>query len=218
MKPAPGVLSAVSPWTGLPSNLYHRWLDTREQCLSLGPPSPGQVTQMLQRWGAGDARALDELFSVIYKELRVLARHYLRSERAQHTLGTVGLVHEAFVRLLANEPIAWRSRAHFYAIAARAMRRVLVEHARKRGGDPSLAPFDETALDVGEARPLDLVALDQALIALAELDAEKTEIVELRFFGGLTNGEIAELKETSLSSVERQWRLARAWLYRALSS
>lgn len=185
--------------------------------MSKGPPSPGQVTRMLQRWGAGEARAFDELFPVIYKELRRMAKHYLRSERRPHTLETAALLNEAYVRLIGSEPIEWRSRAHFYAIAARAMRRVLVEHARKRARDPSMDSFDETALDVGGAQPLDLVALDEALTALTELDPEKTEIVELRFFGGLTNGQIAELTQTSLSSVERQWRLARAWLYRALA-
>lgn len=183
--------------------------------------SASQVTQMLQRWGAGDARALDDLFPVVYEELRRLAKHYLRSERKNHTLETGALVHEAYVRLVGQEQVEWRSRGQFYGIAARTMRRILVDHARtrgyqKRGGDQTLDPL-EAALQVGQDPPLDLVALDQALTALAELDAQKAELVELRFFGGLTNEEIAELQGTSLTSVERHWRLARAWLYRALT-
>jgi RNA polymerase sigma factor (TIGR02999 family) len=183
--------------------------------------SASQVTQMLQRWGAGDARALDDLFPVVYEELRRLAKSYLRSERKNHTLETGALVHEAYVRLVGQDHVEWRNRAQFYGIAARTMRCILVDHARtrgyqKRGGDQSLDPL-EAALQVGQDPPLDLVALDQALIALAELDAQKAELVELRFFGGLTNEEIAELQGTSVSSVERQWRLARAWLYRALT-
>ncbi|HWN69598.1 MAG TPA: sigma-70 family RNA polymerase sigma factor [Haliangium sp.] len=183
-------------------------------------PSPSQVTQMLQRWGAGDARALDDLFPVVYEELRRLAKRYMRSERQNHTLETGALVHEAYVRLIGQDYIEWRNRAHFYAIAASTMRRILVDHARtrgyqKRGGDVSMDPL-EAALNVTEDPPLDLIALDQALTALAQLDFQKAELVELRFFGGLTNEEIAELQGTSLSSVERQWRLARAWLYRAL--
>ena len=187
----------------------------------MAQPSASQVTQMLQRWGAGDARALDDLFPVVYEELRRLAKHYLRSERKNHTLETGALVHEAYVRLVGQEHIEWRSRAQFYGIAARTMRRILVDHARsrgyqKRGGDQSMDSL-EAALQVGQDPPLDLVALDEALTALAELDVQKAELVELRFFGGLTNEEIAELQGTSLSSVERQWRLARAWLYRALT-
>lgn len=187
----------------------------------MAQPSPSQVTQMLQRWGAGDERALDDLFPVVYDELRRLAKHYMRSERKGHTLETGALVNEAYVRLIGEDHIEWRSRSHFYAIAARTMRRILVDHARtrgyqKRGGDVTMDPL-EAALHVSEDPPLDLVALDQALTALAQIDAQKTELVELRFFGGLTNEEIAELQGTSLSSVERQWRLARAWLYKALT-
>lgn len=187
----------------------------------MAQPSPSQVTQMLQRWGAGDERALDDLFPVVYEELRRLAKHYLRRERDNHTLETGALVHEAYVRLIGQEHVEWRSRAHFYGIAARTMRRILVDHARsrgyqKRGGDVPMEPL-EAALQVTEDPPLDLVALDQALTRLAELDVQKAELVELRFFAGLTNEEIAELQGTSLSSVERQWRLARAWLYRALT-
>jgi RNA polymerase sigma factor (TIGR02999 family) len=177
---------------------------------------------MLQRWGAGDARALDELLPVIYKELRRLARLHMRNERRDHTLETDALVNEAYERLQGHDRIEWRDRGHFYAIAARTMRRILVDHARtrgyqKRGGNAPRVSLDE-ALHVGEEPPLDLVALDEALTALTEIDARKSELVELRFFGGLSNDEIAELQGVSLSTVERKWRLARAWLYKALTT
>jgi RNA polymerase sigma factor (TIGR02999 family) len=184
-------------------------------------PSPDEVTELLQRWGAGDARALEELLPVVYEELRRLAKRHMRNERQDHTLETGALVHEAYVKLIGHDRIEWQSRGHFYAIAARTMRRILVDHARtrgyqKRGGNAARASLDE-ALHVGEEPSLDLVALDEALTALAEVDAQKSELVELRFFGGLSNEEIAELQGVSLSTVERQWRLARAWLYKALT-
>jgi RNA polymerase sigma factor (TIGR02999 family) len=184
--------------------------------------SPDEVTRMLQRWGAGDARAFDELLPVVHEELLRLARRHMRNERRDHTLETRALVNEAYVKLTGHDRIEWRSRGHFYAIAARTMRRILVDHARtrgyqKRGGNAPRASLDE-ALHVGEEPPLDLVALDEALTALAAVDAQKSELVELRFFGGLSNNEIAELQGVSLSTVERQWRLARAWLYKALTT
>ena len=177
---------------------------------------------MLQRWGAGDARAFDELLPVVHEELLRLARRHMRNERRDHTLETRALVNEAYVKLTGHDRIEWRSRGHFYAIAARTMRRILVDHARtrgyqKRGGNAPRVSLDE-ALHVGQEPPLDLVALDEALTALAAVDAQKSELVELRFFGGLSNNEIAELQGVSLSTVERQWRLARAWLYKALTT
>jgi RNA polymerase sigma factor (TIGR02999 family) len=192
-----------------------------EELLRMTPSSPSHVTQLLQRWGAGDARALDDLFPVVYEELRRLARHYMRRERRGHTLETGALVNEAYVRLVGNDHIEWRNRGHFYAVAARTMRRILVDHARtrgyqKRGGNTPRASLDD-ALHVGAEPPFDLVALDEALTALAAVDPQKSELVELRFFGGLTNEEIAELQGISVSTVERQWRLARAWLYKALT-
>ena len=183
-------------------------------------PSGQPVTQLLQRWSEGKRDALEELMPMVYDELRLLAQRYLRRERDGHTLETSALVNEAYMKLLGQNRVAWQGRSHFYAIAAQTMRRILVDHARshsyqKRGGEARKLPLDE-ALQVAAERPPDLVALDQALDRLAEVDVERAHLVELRFFGGLTHPEIAEVLGVSLSTVERQWRLARAWLYRQL--
>lgn len=175
------------------------------------------VTVLLHRWSEGDARAEEEVLPLVYTELRKLARSYLRRERAGHTLETSALVNEAYLRLVGQERVSWQNRRHFFGIAAQSMRRILVDSARsrqrsKRGGEVEKVSFDEvwhTALE----RPGELLALDEALAKLAELDPDQAQIVELRFFAGLSHPEIAELFETSLSTIERRWRLARAFLH-----
>ncbi len=179
-------------------------------------PDRETTTRLLERWTAGEGDALDELLPVVYEELRVLARTYLRRQRREHTPETRALVHEAFLRLVDQDCIRWSERTHFYAIAARSMRRILVEHARRRGdqkrrGGAEGLPFEE-ALQIGDVRPADLLALDDLLSVLAEIDPDKSRLVELRFYGGLTDGEIAEILGVSVATVDRQWRLARAWL------
>jgi len=176
--------------------------------------SSSQVTELLERWSEGEETAFEELLPLVYEELRGLARHYLRKERAGHTLETSALVHEAYVRLIDGNKVEWKGRSHFYGIAANTMRRILVDHARsrlyqKRGGGMAKVSLDE-AYQLGSERQEDLVALDEALNLLAENDVQKAKIVEMRFFGGLSHPEIAEVLGVSLSTVERQWRVARA--------
>ncbi len=180
-----------------------------------------EVTRLLARWRGGDEEALDRLMPLVYHELRRLAHARLRRERPDHTLETSALVHEAYLRLVDARGTPWQSRAHFLGIAARLMRQVLVDHARgrssaKRGGGATRLPLQE-GHSVGGPAPVDVLALDQALERLASTDERKAHLVELRFFGGLSHEEIAEVLGTSLSTVERQWRLARAWLYAALA-
>jgi RNA polymerase sigma factor (TIGR02999 family) len=180
----------------------------------------GDLTRQLLAWSAGDDRAAASAFSALYATLRRLAERALSAERTDHTLGTEGLVSEAFFRLLDQQHIEWRSREHFIATAAQMMRRILIDYARGRGtakrgdGVPAL-PLIEAALVPGDS--LDgLVAIHDALEALAAIDRAGSEIVEMRFFGGMTHEEIAGYLGISLATVERRWRLARAWLYRHL--
>lgn len=179
--------------------------------------NPEQVTQLLRRWGNGEQHAVEQLLPLVYGELRGLAKRYLRRERQGHTLETSALVHEAYVRMIGQQKVEWRNRAHFFAISAQMMRRILVDHARahlykKRGGGAQKVSLDE-ALHVGAEPSQALVAVDDALKQLAEQDPDKARLVEMRFFGGLSHPEIAEVLDVSLSTVERQWRVARAWLY-----
>ncbi|MCH8147088.1 MAG: sigma-70 family RNA polymerase sigma factor [Planctomycetes bacterium] len=179
-------------------------------------PSPGQVTQLLGSVSCGDQKALSELLAVVYSELKTLAAAKMRMERPDHTLQPTALVHEAFMRLVGQENLNWNSRTHFFGAAAEVMRRVLVDHARqrkseKRGGGRPSASLDE-ALVVFETRSADLLELDSALKRLAELDPRQSRIVELRFFGGLSTAQVAKVVEVSERTVERDWRLARAWL------
>lgn len=179
------------------------------------------VTQMLADWRTGDDQALEELLPLIYGELRQRASRYLRGEREGHTLQTHDLVHEAFLRLVDQRHVDWRNRSHFFAIAARMMRRILVDHARsqgyaKRGGDLRKIVLDEIPEVVAERGP-ELVALDDALHALAEVDPELARIIELRYFGGLKIHEIAELFEISEPTLRRRFRVAKAWVYRSLT-
>lgn len=182
--------------------------------------SQNQVTQLLLDWGNGDKAALDKLVPVVYQELRRLAAYYMRRERPGHTLQTSALVNEAYMRLVDYSQMRWQSRAHFFAVAAQAMRRILVEHARKRhfakrGGGAVKVSFDEAAI-VSQEQASDLVALDDALTSLEAMDPRKARIVELRYIGGLNIEETAEVLAISPATVQREWRAAKAWLYRAI--
>ena len=183
-------------------------------------PNPGpNVTILLQAWSGGDREALDKLTPVVYQELRRLARHYMRGERSGHTLQTTALVNEAYLRLVDLKRMSWQGRAHFFAVSAQLMRRILVDHARrhnlKRGAGIQHVPLEDTAIVGGEHEP-DFVALDLALRELAAVDERKAQVVELRFFGGLSVEETAEVLKVSPITVMRDWSTARAWLYREL--
>jgi RNA polymerase sigma-70 factor, ECF subfamily len=178
---------------------------------------PNEVTNLLLAWGDGDSAALDKLLPLVYKELRRIAERYLRRERADHTLQATALVHEAYFKLIDQKYVRWQNRAHFFGIAAQAMRRILVDHARdyqteKRGGGGVKLSLDED-IDLSDQRANELIALDDALNTLAEMDEQKSRIVELRFFGGLSIEETAEVMGIGTATVIRQWRLAKAWLY-----
>ena len=183
--------------------------------------SPHDVSQLLLAWSDGDRRALEELMPLVYDELRRLARRYMGRERRGHTLQTSALVNEAYLRLVDQREVRWQSRAHFFGIAAQLMRRILVDHARrrgyeKRGGGALQVSLDE-AMIVSQDRAAEVVALDEALRALAEIDARKSQIVELRFFGGLSIEEAAEVLQVSPGTVMREWTLAKAWLKREMT-
>ncbi len=177
-----------------------------------------EVTRLLIQLTEGDGSALDELLPHVYGELRRLASNYLRRERPGHTLQPTALVHEAYLRLVDQTQVRWQNRAHFFGVAAQMMRRILVDHARgqqagKRGGEWRKISLDD-GLDVAAGgRPSDLVLLDEALERLAEIDPQKSRVVELRFFGGLSVEETAEVLGVSAPTVKRQWRMAKAWLY-----
>ena len=184
--------------------------------------SPQQVTELLVAWDGGDQAALDELMPLVYEELRRLAHQYMSHERPDHTLHTSALVNEAYLRLVNQKNVRWQDRAHFFGIAARLMRQVLVDYARKRryakrGGNARRVPLDE-ALAVSEERAADVMALDDALKSLAEIDPRQSQIVELRFFGGLSIEETATILKVSPGTVMRDWTLAKAWLRRAITS
>jgi RNA polymerase sigma-70 factor (ECF subfamily) len=181
----------------------------------------GYVTQLLVRAGRGDAAATDELFPLVYDELRSVAAAFLARERAGHTLQPTALVNEAYVRLIGPSEVSWENRAHFFGAAARAIRRILTDHARargreKRGGGMGRVPLDQVDVAI-DFETLDLVALDEALTKLAGMDQKIAKVVELRFFGGLTEEETARALGVSASTVTRDWRFARSWLRRELS-
>jgi RNA polymerase sigma factor (TIGR02999 family) len=182
-----------------------------------------EVTGILRDWSGGDARAPERLMPFVYDELRRLARAFLGREREGHTLQPTALVHEAYMRLVDQTQVQWQNRAHFFGVAAQMMRRILVDHARaheaeKRGGEFQKLSLDENLDAAGAARDVNLVALDDALNRLAEMDPQKSKIVELRFFGGLSVEETAEVLGVSAPTVKRQWRMAKAWLYGQVKS
>lgn len=184
--------------------------------------SPGDVTELLIAWGRGDQAALHELMPVVYNELRRLAHRHLRREQAGHTLETTGLVHEAYLRLVDQARTELESRAHFFAIASRQMRRILVDHYRsqhyaKRGGGAVRIDLEQACVATPE-KARDVVALDDALTELASFDERKCRVVELRFFGGLSIEDTAIALGVSQGTVMRDWTLARAWLQRAITS
>jgi RNA polymerase sigma factor (TIGR02999 family) len=178
------------------------------------------VTQLLLAWSDGDREALERLTPLVYRELKKLAESYLRRERAGHTLQPTALAHEAYIKLIDQQNVHWQNRAHFFGIAAQAMRRILVDHARsrlagKRGGG-AVVSLDE-AVDVSDQRAGQLLALDEALKTLAELDPQQSRVVELKYFGGMTLEETAEALGISRATVIREWRMAKAWLYDELN-
>jgi len=184
--------------------------------------APQNVTQLLVDWGNGDKEALDRLVPIVYDELRRQAARYLRHERAGHTLQTTALIHEAYLRLIDQKNVQWQNRAHFFGIAAQLMRRILVDHARtrkraKRGGSGIRVPLED-AVAIARAPDLDVVALDEALNRLAEIDEQQGKIVELRFFSGLTVEETAEVLGISPATVKRDWSMAKAWLHREITN
>lgn len=178
--------------------------------------SPQEMTRLLAAWSAGDRSALNELAPLVYEELRRLAHGYMRRERVDHTLQTTALVNEAYLRLIDQRDVRWQNRAHFFGIAAQMMRRILIDHARKRtyakrGGGARKLPLEEMAV-LTDDRSAELIALDEALSSLAQMDERKGRIVELRFFGGLSVEEVAEVVGVSPDTVTREWRRARGWL------
>lgn len=180
-----------------------------------------EITQLLLSWRKGERSALDELIPLVQTELRRLARNYMRRQKVGHTLQTTALVNEAFVRLVDSNRVNWQDRNHFYAICAQLMRRILVDFARKkaslkRGGERVQVTLGDN-VDVSDERDAEVVALDEALERLAKMNERQSRIVELRYFGGLTEEQIAETLEISSRTVRRDWNLARAWLYRELS-
>jgi RNA polymerase sigma factor (TIGR02999 family) len=187
----------------------------------MGTASQQRITQLLLDWGGGDLTALERLMPLVYEELRRLARRYMRNERPGHTLQTTALVNEAYLRLTGYRCVRWQERAQFFALAAQLMRRVLIEHARardrqKRGGRLTRVLLDEAEV-LSPLRSRELLALDEALVRLAEVDPRKARVVELRFFGGLDNKEIADVLGVAPNTVMRDRRMAEAWLRRELS-
>jgi RNA polymerase sigma-70 factor (ECF subfamily) len=185
---------------------------------------PKEITILLKAWGAGDHSALSRLTALVYDELRRMARRYMRKERAGNTLQTTALINEAYLRLVDAQSVGWQDRAHFFAVSAQVMRRILVDGARARGsakrGGLGIRVDHSTAVDLDQipevSRSVELVALDDALNALAEIDPRKARVIELRFFGGLSVEETAGVLEVSPQSVLRDWKLARVWLTREM--
>ncbi|HNQ15198.1 MAG TPA: sigma-70 family RNA polymerase sigma factor [Pyrinomonadaceae bacterium] len=183
---------------------------------------PRQITRLLAEWGCGDQSALDELMPIVYGELHRMAKRYMNRQHQGHSFQTTELIHEAYLKLAGQEVKDWKNRSHFFGVAAQAMRHILVDHARakkskKRSGSGAvMITFDESAV-VSADRSDEIVALDDSLRKLAELDERKSRIVEMKFFGGLTSDEIAEVLDISVITVKRDWGFAKAWLLRELS-
>lgn len=182
----------------------------------------GDLTGLLLEWAEGDKAALDRLTPLVYDEIRRIAHRYIQREREGHTLQTTALVHEAYVRLAGSQNVAWQNRNHFFAVTAQVMRRILIDHARRRqyvkhGGEVQRVPLDSVQVALmSQPRAAELLALDEALAELAKLDERKGRVVELRYFGGLSIEETAEVLEISPMTVRRDWRTAKAWLYRRM--
>ena len=182
---------------------------------------PHEITQLLAEWSEGNQAALDKLYPLVYNELRRLAHGYLKRERKGHTLQTTALINEAYLRLVDQKQVHWANRSHFFAISAQIMRRILIDHARrydyaKRGGGAQRISLDEAAV-VAKERARELLMLDEALNGLAKIDPRRGRVVELRYFGGLNNEEIAGVLKISENTVTRDWNMARAWLYQELN-
>jgi RNA polymerase sigma-70 factor (ECF subfamily) len=187
----------------------------------LGDAARGDITALLEAWREGDQTALEKLTPIVYKELHRLAGRYMRGERPGHSLQTTALVNEAYMRLVDYKRMHWQNRAHFFAVSAQLIRRILVDHARrrnlKRGAGIRHVSLDDVAV-AGGGRSADLVALDDAMKALAQVDPRKERVVEMRFFGGLSVEETADVLKVSTVTVMRDWSTAKAWLYRELSA
>jgi RNA polymerase sigma factor (TIGR02999 family) len=201
-------------------NPVHLKLSSASEEVSAMSPSPQQISQLLVACSNGDQAALDQLMPLVYGELRKMARRYMRGQPAGHTLQTTALIHEAYLKLVGQQKKPWRNRAHFFGVAAQAMRHILVDYARsrqaaKRGGEALRVSLDETAL-VTQDRAAELVALDDALNDLAEVAPRQSRVVELRYFGGLSVEETAEVLKVSPETILRDWRMAKAWLLRQL--
>jgi RNA polymerase sigma factor (TIGR02999 family) len=180
-----------------------------------------QITQLLNQWSDGDAEVLDDLMPLVYKELRRQASRYLRRERANHTLQPTALINEAYLKLINQRDVKWQNRAHFFAIAAQAMRRILTDYARerkreKRGGAVEDLPIEEAFAIVSREKSVDLVALDEALNKLATFDDRQAKVVELRYFSGLSIDETAEVLNVSNVTIRRDWNMAKAWLHQEI--
>jgi len=191
-----------------------------EKAAQSGPPEVGEVSSLLRAWGDGDQGALEKLTPIVYDELRRLARRHMKGERPGHSLQTTALANEAYMRLVDYKRMQWQNRAHFFAVSSQLMRRILVDHARrhnlKRGGGVQHVSLEQAAVLVTD-EDTDIVALDDALNALARIDPRKVQVVEMRFFGGLSVEEIAEVLKVSTVTVKRDWSTARTWLYRELT-
>ena len=188
---------------------------------------PQEITQLLLNWSQGDEAALEQLIPLVYPELRKMARRYMGREKPDHTLQTSALINEAYLRLVDQQAVQWQDRGHFFAVAARVMRHILVDHARsrkyaKRGAGAEHVQLDEVNVDeiarINNERAAEFVGLDDALTNLAQVDPRQSQIVELRFFGGLTVDETAEVLELSPITIKREWRTARAWLQRQMAN
>ncbi len=181
-----------------------------------------QITQLLKQWSDGDAEVLDDLMPLVYVELRRQASGYLRRERSNHTLQPTALINEVYLKLIDQRDVKWQNRAHFFAIAAQAMRRILVDYARerkreKRGGAAENLPLDEALTIVSQEKSVDLVALDEALDKLAQFDERQAKVVELRYFSGLSIDETAEVLNVSNVTIRRDWNMAKAWLLQEIT-
>jgi len=189
--------------------------------MTVAKPGEGNLTELLHDWCEGDKAALDRLTPLVYDELRRIAHRYVQREREGHTLQTTALVNEAYLRLAGQQKVAWQNRAHFFAVTAQVMRHILIDHARRRryvkhGGEIQQVSIEDASV-MTEQRAADLIALDEALVELAKLDPRKSRVVELRYFGGLSLEETAEVVGVSLMTVRRDWRAAKAWLYKAVN-